>query len=263
MWSTKNGPFSLCFPMVSAFFFWAPGWPKPGPGHLAMWAGAHSTATSWAQLPGSWGWIHLPVKRRQEMPRIQGVHMFFVNENGPCISIYRRFTHENVDCILVCIWIIYGSMWSKDIESTSGWWLSHPPEKYISQFGWWNSQLNGKIQWQFQPTNQINVHKPWWPWWPCWMFVDAWFDSFDLWYADLHCVQYGCGCERTWVDVCSCLHVDRNLKVLKTKPFLGKFHQNVAWSCLAWLGESSLQQNCHVQLPPAQVAYKFMFNWSA
>ena len=50
--------------------------------------------------------------------------------------------------------------------------------------GWWNSQLNGKIKFMFQTTNQhelaskfiehfiktsqnIPVWWPWWPWWPC------------------------------------------------------------------------------------------------
>ena len=37
---------------------------------------------------------------------------------------------------------------------TTGWWFSHPCEKYESQLGWWNSQLNGKIKLMFQTTNQ-------------------------------------------------------------------------------------------------------------
>ena len=28
----------------------------------------------------------------------------------------------------------------------SGWWYTYPSEKYDSQLGWWNSQLNGKIK---------------------------------------------------------------------------------------------------------------------
>ena len=36
----------------------------------------------------------------------------------------------------------------------SGWWLSHPSEKYESQLGWWHSQYDGK--------NKIHVpnHQP-------------------------------------------------------------------------------------------------------
>ena len=45
----------------------------------------------------------------------------------------------------------------------SGWWVSHPSEKYESQLGWWNSQLNGKIIQMFQTTNQIMfaIHITW------------------------------------------------------------------------------------------------------
>ena len=38
----------------------------------------------------------------------------------------------------------------------TGWWYTYPSEKWWSesQLGWWNSQLNGKIKFMFQTTNQ-------------------------------------------------------------------------------------------------------------
>ena len=39
------------------------------------------------------------------------------------------------------------------------------PLKNMSQMGWWNSQLNGKIKFMFQTTNQLNE---------C-LFICAWF----------------------------------------------------------------------------------------
>ena len=45
------------------------------------------------------------------------------------------------------------------LVTKSGWWLSHPIEKYESQLGWWHSQY-GKIKFMFQTTNQLNVRAP-------------------------------------------------------------------------------------------------------
>ena len=37
----------------------------------------------------------------------------------------------------------------------SGWWFQPSPLKNMSQLGWWHSQLNGKIKFMFQTTNQF------------------------------------------------------------------------------------------------------------
>jgi len=44
-------------------------------------------------------------------------------------------------------------------DSQSGWWYNYPSEKWWSesQLGWSNSQLNGKIKFMFQTTNQQHM----------------------------------------------------------------------------------------------------------
>ena len=64
------------------------------------------------------------------------------------------------------IWWLYGLIWCKIpliiiVTYIAGWWLTYPSEKWWSesQLGWWHSQLNGKMKFMFQTTNQ----KTWCP----------------------------------------------------------------------------------------------------
>ena len=50
--------------------------------------------------------------------------------------------------------------WIKMMTTKTGWWLGHPSEKYISQWGWWKQPNIGKIKngnQNHQPENDDNM----------------------------------------------------------------------------------------------------------
>ena len=68
----------------------------------------------------------------------------------------------------------------------TGWWLSHPSEKYESQLGWWNSQyiyiyIHGKIVQMFQTTNQQSIGMlPKITAWVLWVYVSFCHSFFGI-----------------------------------------------------------------------------------
>ena len=59
------------------------------------------------------------------------------------------------DKIILLYTILQYIISGKTDLSLSGWRYTYPSEKYESHLGWWHSQLNGKIKFMFQTTNQL------------------------------------------------------------------------------------------------------------
>ena len=99
---------------------------------------------------------------------------YFTNHNSSAICgwfpIWTMIpVRENSEVLIICPYIyIYTGWWFQPEVHRSlqlsmrtirkcvkMWWFQPPLKIWIRQLGWWHSQMNGKIKFMFQTTNQI------------------------------------------------------------------------------------------------------------